>query len=644
MSAHIYHGPWINWSNGLIGGATVTLGEREGGLLTAFIATFVTIVGAELWKVICYISHQLRSKHAPQDGLYHQQQVILRTSPTPAGAAWLFLLQTWCWAGRARLSLLRTLPWALFGAVYIGAIGLTAIFSSEISKSPGSLRLIVSDNDCGIWSLNMSSPYHQEAYSVKSTNDRYVFVFRFPVPSIPWTADLNATCPFEFGTTCRFGDTAAYKMVSKRINSHYDLGINAPSAGRVELEKTTTCAPLRTAPFVIIRNSTDPLFYGRPDDTVIEYNYGPIGVVTNYTYAYNDHASFDNLGYSLHSVSASAGYDPAGGFTPVPAMNTTDADQSLVFIAANSVTYSEPCGDPIFSANSFYSSNSSGIISEQYYPDYYVSVLGCSEQYRICNPENNKCTDNQGLMQLQGAFTANEGGLDANDMQAAIIQRLLGALQVSTINDATSTRLGAALRASESLDGLRQRYLPTNQWHIEVGSWFDEGLARLQQRTQEYATGPANVPRGSYVLAPNPNITADIPFRAMCYSQLVNDSSDTMSFSVVGMAVLFGVGGLIIFTSLTIDTIVGWLQLKLRKGLHARTEWLISDKLEMQRLLYGEMQLGQWDDSKRLPVTLKKQTFVGVADRHLSGMLKGQGSFEDGADAQLVEEHFDSKA
>lgn len=178
MSAHIYHGPWINWSNGLIGGATVTLGEREGGLLTAFIATFVTIVGAELWKVICYISHQLRSKHAPQDGLYHQQQVILRTSPTPAGAAWLFLLQTWCWAGRARLSLLRTLPWALFGAVYIGAIGLTAIFSSEISKSPGSLRLIVSDNDCGIWSLNMSSPYHQEAYSVKSTNDRYVFVFR----------------------------------------------------------------------------------------------------------------------------------------------------------------------------------------------------------------------------------------------------------------------------------------------------------------------------------------------------------------------------------------------------------------------------------------------------------------------------------
>lgn len=88
MSSHIYHGAWINWSRGLVTGATITLGEREGGLLTAFIATFVTIVGAELWKISCYVFHQIRSKQEPQDGLYHQQQVILRTYPTPGGAAW----------------------------------------------------------------------------------------------------------------------------------------------------------------------------------------------------------------------------------------------------------------------------------------------------------------------------------------------------------------------------------------------------------------------------------------------------------------------------------------------------------------------------------------------------------------------------
>src|SRR4051794_20253796 len=100
MATHIHHGPWINWSHGLIQGATITLGERDGGLLTAFIATFVTIVGAGLWKIICYTSHQLRSTPTPQDGLHHQQQVILKNSTGPAGTAWLFLQQTWCWAGQ----------------------------------------------------------------------------------------------------------------------------------------------------------------------------------------------------------------------------------------------------------------------------------------------------------------------------------------------------------------------------------------------------------------------------------------------------------------------------------------------------------------------------------------------------------------
>jgi len=172
MSAHIHHGPWINWSHGLIRGATVTLTERQGGLLTAFIATFVTIVGAELWKIICYILHQARSSPGPQDGLYHQQQVLLRTSPNPGGAAWLFLRQTWSWAGKARLAVLRTLPWAVFGVTYMVMIGITAIFSSEISKSPGPERLLVAPESCGLWRLNTSSPDALSAYQAKTLNDR----------------------------------------------------------------------------------------------------------------------------------------------------------------------------------------------------------------------------------------------------------------------------------------------------------------------------------------------------------------------------------------------------------------------------------------------------------------------------------------
>ena len=433
-------------------------------------------------------------------------------------------------------------------------------------------------------------------------------------------------------------------MVSKRINSHFDLGINAPSSGRIEVEKTTTCAPLRTKAFARALDASDPDFVGRPNDTIAEYYYGPITGVSNYTYTYNDHATFDQAGYTLSAVQALAGSAVVvGDFDPVPAINTTSADISLLFIAPNSVYYSEICGDPVFSAHTYYNATINGVYVEGYYPDYWVSVLGCSEDYRFCLPGTDQCTSKQGLMQLQAAFTANEGGLDLNDLQAAVTQRLISGLMLSSVYYATNTRLGGALRASESLSTLSQRYLPPNQWHIEAGSWFDAGLARLQQQTQEFATGPATVPRGSYVLAPN-NSTADIPWRAMCYSQLVNDSSDTMSFSVVGMAILFGVGAIIIFTSLTIDTIVGWLQVKFGKGLHARAEWLVTDKLEMQRLLFEEMKLGEWDDSKKLPVTLPNQKFVGVADRQLNGMLKGQGQYQGGSNVELIEQHFDGKA
>lgn len=173
MQNQIYLGPWINYSHGFIRGMTITISDRAGGLLTAFIAAFVTIVGAELWKVICYILHQVRSESTAQDGLYHQQQVILRTSPTPGGAAWLFLQQSWSWAGRARLAIARTVPWALFSVAYISAVGLLAVFSSEISKSPGPLRLLTSDN-CGIWTTDTTNPSSQAAYTSKSTNDRWV--------------------------------------------------------------------------------------------------------------------------------------------------------------------------------------------------------------------------------------------------------------------------------------------------------------------------------------------------------------------------------------------------------------------------------------------------------------------------------------
>ena len=69
MGEHIFYGPWVNWTHGPIVGATLTLSDAHGALLTAFIATFVTLVGAQLFKILTYVFHQFRSSTAAKDGL-----------------------------------------------------------------------------------------------------------------------------------------------------------------------------------------------------------------------------------------------------------------------------------------------------------------------------------------------------------------------------------------------------------------------------------------------------------------------------------------------------------------------------------------------------------------------------------------------
>lgn len=59
----IYTGAWINWSQGAIIGATITLSQRNGNLLTAFLGIFVTIAGGACWRILSFLMHQQRAGH-----------------------------------------------------------------------------------------------------------------------------------------------------------------------------------------------------------------------------------------------------------------------------------------------------------------------------------------------------------------------------------------------------------------------------------------------------------------------------------------------------------------------------------------------------------------------------------------------------
>lgn len=437
-------------------------------------------------------------------------------------------------------------------------------------------------------------------------------------------------------------------MTSKVIDSHIDLGINAPKYNRINLQKTTTCAPLHAGKFATIENVTNTTVdpgNGDIGDVIYKFWYGAMlsddgANITDYTYFYNTHSWKDNFGYTLSAYMAAAGYPKGEGVVePVAEVNTTASDLSLLFIAPNTVRFTEKCYDPVFSATRY---QMNGSYNTFWYADYFVSVVGCSEEYQICNPSNNKCTPKLGNYQLQQAMVANKDGLGLNAMQNATAYRLAIATTHSSIYYATFSRGAGALRAGETVSQLSQAPLPSNQWHIEVGSWFDAGLARLQALTQEYVTNPANLVPGSYL--DRFEATPGNAWWEACYAQYIKGSPGTTSFSVVGLVLLLAVGGIIILISLTIDTVVGYIQSKTGVGEHKRTEWLVNDKLHMQRLLLKELKLGQWYDGldKKIPVTINgEQRFAGPAEKEVNspGMMQhGEDGKFDGSNVQLVQE------
>ena len=119
----VHTGPWINWSHGLVLGSTITLNERNGELLTAFLAMFVTAAGAACWKIMSFALHQHHSPRDPQRGIHHQQQAIFRNTESPLGASFELAQLVWYWRKNALNPFIRIFPLivlALFTFVLFG--------------------------------------------------------------------------------------------------------------------------------------------------------------------------------------------------------------------------------------------------------------------------------------------------------------------------------------------------------------------------------------------------------------------------------------------------------------------------------------------------------------------------------------------
>lgn len=242
-----------------------------------------------------------------------------------------------------------------------------------------------------------------------------------------------------------------------------------------------------------------------------------------------------------------------------------------------------------------------------YSSDDYVTVMGCIDQHQWCNPNNQKCTPLMGTYGVIDEVVK----LDMNDRQFAVVGRIAPQqLKLSTYNSVNGRGPGA-LRASETVFELSQIGLPNNQWMIEASSWFAVSVAKLQEIPLRWATGPPFVPDGSRLI--RPTLPADIQ---MCKSQMILNPGGTMSFSVLGIGVIFIVGIFLMLLSLWLDSITGYVRWKLQYDDYKRLQWGLDGMFQLHRLAYEAAGQGIWTGgADTIPVT-QPGNLMGMPEFH----------------------------
>lgn len=247
--------------------------QEQGFILVSFLTLFVQFSGACFWRVVCFTLHQGRSTTTPRDGLFHQQQIILRNAITAPNALWNLGKSTLAWKGKVESPFRRALALILVTALHMSFFGIAGLFSSQIA-STGAGSALVRAGVCG-YPKEISNIRSQEAYNLEGdqlvtfnsevllgrltltksaayarscynnhldggATDCSMFVTTY-LEGDNASADVNASCPFG-GDAC--AASKAVKYDSGRISSSRHLGINFPQSEDVSIRRITSCAPI----------------------------------------------------------------------------------------------------------------------------------------------------------------------------------------------------------------------------------------------------------------------------------------------------------------------------------------------------------------------------------------------------------------
>ncbi|KAI1736478.1 hypothetical protein F4680DRAFT_432254 [Xylaria scruposa] len=624
----VYVGIWTNWSRGRILGSTLTVTDRNGALLVAFLALYVSYTGTRFWRLICFILHYFLSSAEPQDGVYHQRQAILRNSTTGLQGFEQLARILWAWRKTALQLYRRTASILVISLASFLLFAVAGIFSSQVTAVPGDEVLLTGAN-CGVPYLWLNpdidavsailSPYLTERivasqeYGIRcySNISSTTMCNNFVKERLPVTVVSNASCPFQ-SSICKEEDRNLL-LDTGYLDSINDFGINTPPENRFLFRQLSHCAPILTEGYTKLDNVSDPT---KP---IMKYFYGKlVGVPPGYgNFSYQQpvvpfmphegtwgQAQAD---YSLGTLQAYTSSEEARSFSefqPIEELDRTDAEVALFFLSAGDIIYSHMVDDPWFSAHQSAGSYGSAVQEGSktfFHADEPATVLACANQEQFCRP-------NPGGQPI--CESLNDGYDHAASVQSLWpddkkMQRYMAWSYNSYVLTAANIRtivrqIGiATLTARFGLQSTVQGALPSDQWQKEVQNWFDASLATLQRLFVDVAAGPID-PRLDPWLS-RPNSTEE---HFLCRSQKVRKSGKYTSFSVLGTVIILTIGGLIIILELIVEPLTEWLKRHDTRAQYKQLEWVSNSTMQLQRLAHEELGYGNWSNTtSSVPIT-----------------------------------------
>ncbi|KUJ06526.1 uncharacterized protein LY89DRAFT_790396 [Mollisia scopiformis] len=631
----VYTGIWMNHSKGSILGATLTVAPGNGLIVVAILALFVSLAGSQSWGMIRFVVHQLRATTHPSHGIYYQQQAILRNTGVASAAIWQFGKIAWVWRSRGMKSFQKSIVLIILGLTHLLFFLAAGVLSSRLATV--SSEVLVRSPNCGSWdalmpaqlmanvtesvnylvhrreNADLSMAYVRDCFGGYQTSPQCNTFIR---QELPFTTVNNASCPFN-SKMCLGPENGAITFTTGLLDSLDDLGVNSQK-DRVLYRKSMTCSPIVTEGYTsngssslngrgynytalyygpnLEMNSSEPAFGGLPNATYVHTDYKSLALGFDY--------NLENERYSLETMQYPA---EIPDFDPIPELLTSSGTVTLLFVSFDGVYLGES-DDLWFSAHHLLgeligTTTSNDTLYSTYGFDKPVSTLGCIEQYQLCNPKHPENSDTRCTPWLAAIDLSNFNISNVLDTKNQLeIANLIFLVMLNTQLKRVVDVLSTPLLASSNMMSAISAPIPPNQWTLEAANWFATSINLLQRGLAEDATGLPS-PYSKYTA----NAAANDPaLKWFCDNFIMRDNRYT-SFSILAISFVLGVGGLIIILSLYFESIIGWMQVRWKRGIYRRVYWKLDSVLQLQRMAYEEAGLGAWERcGHEVPVTAEK--------------------------------------